>query len=159
MDFSVKRPELESKFVTLCQQVVSTVGLELYDLEFVTRSQLLRIFVIDPQSGTATLDNCVKVDRAMTPHIEEESWMPEELTLEVSSPGIYRNLRLRKHFDLSVGKRVALNLYKKSEEWGREIVGSLHSVDEESLIISPCGAEPVSVAIENIKKAKLMPEL
>ncbi|MBT3236133.1 MAG: hypothetical protein HN353_09305 [Bdellovibrionales bacterium] len=159
MDFSEERSELERKFYDLCLKVVNTVGIDLYDLEFVERSQLLRIFVIDPQSKSATLDDCVKVDRALTPHIEEEDWMPDTLTLEVSSPGIYRNLRSRQHFELSIGERVSIILFRKSEELGREVVGVLRVIEENSLLLESDNKGMLTIEIENIKKAKLMPKL
>ena len=73
----------------------------------------MRVFIYNIETETATLDDCAKIDRALTPFIESEDWMPEELNLEISSPGIYRSLNSVEHFSNSIGKSLSVLLCKK----------------------------------------------
>ena len=74
---------LEKKFLEVCAPVVTEQGLELYELEYISGSQLLRLYVENPVSKSANLEDCVKVDRAMTEVVEANNWMPDALVLEV----------------------------------------------------------------------------
>jgi ribosome maturation factor RimP len=112
-----ERKGMEKKFFELCSKVVKDENLDLYDLDYIPGSHQLRVYIVDPSTGTAVLDDCVKVDRAMTPYIDEADWMPEELVLEVSSPGLYRQLREVEHFKTAVGEKVKLVMTKKFGEF------------------------------------------
>lgn len=106
MQLIKERSGVELKFFELCQKVIPENGLKLYDLEYQPAQQLLRVYVYDPSTKTAVIEDCVKIDRALTPFIEEESWIPDALVLEVSSPGIYRHLSQKEHFEMSFGEMV-----------------------------------------------------
>ena len=105
----------ERKFLELCTQVVGDCGLRLYDFQYNPASGLLQVFIENPETGTALIEDCVKVDRGFDAFMEE-SWLPANLTLEVSSPGVYRNLVTREHFSSAIGQLVMLNLKKRYEE-------------------------------------------
>jgi ribosome maturation factor RimP len=112
----VLKPERKGKeklFFDLCTQVVKENMLEIYDLDYFPGQSLLRIFIYNIETETATLDDCAKIDRALTPFIESEDWMPKELNLEISSPGIYRSLNSVEHFYNSIGKSLSVLLCKK----------------------------------------------
>jgi ribosome maturation factor RimP len=148
MDLDRTRPELEQKFYELCDPVVDAQGLKVYDLEYHSGQKLLRLFIMDRKTGSAGIDDCEKVDRAMTPSIEQESWIPEGLILEVSSPGLDRPLRRRDHFFRATNKDVVLQLSSAlqelvpAEDWGelprslkgtRKIRGRLVALDGDEI--------------------------
>ena len=89
-----------------------TWDLEIYDLEYLSGQSILRIYVQDPKTKSAVIEDCIKLDHALTEHIEDLEWMPGELTLEVSSPGMFRDLRCKDHFDAVAGEMVELVLFK-----------------------------------------------
>lgn len=110
------RSGLELKFFEIATKVVSENDLELYDLEWNGSSSDLCLYIMNKETKTAVLDDCVKIDRAMSPYIDNESWMPENLTLEVSSPGLFRHLNQVNHFKMSIGEEVSLTLVKKIDD-------------------------------------------
>lgn len=105
----------EQKFFELCQKVVAESGLELYDFSFNPASGLLQVFIVNNETGTAVIEDCIKVDHGFDPYMEED-WLPANLTLEVSSPGVYRNLVTVKHFESALNQSVSLFLKKRFEE-------------------------------------------
>ncbi len=107
--------EIEKKFLELCLKVVSDSELDLYDFCYNPASGLLQVFIEDKSTGTALIEDCVKVDRGFDPYVEEE-WLPANFTLEVSSPGVYRNLVTVKHFESALNQPITLNLKKRFEE-------------------------------------------
>ena len=78
MDIHQERIGLEKKFFLLCDPVVQEAGYRLYDLEYITGQKLLRLFIQDPRTGSALIEDCVKVDHALSEPFEKEDWIPEE---------------------------------------------------------------------------------
>lgn len=104
MDVNRDRLGLEKKFFHMCEPVVIETGYRLYDIEYVTSQKLLRLYIQDPRTGSALIEDCIKVDHALTPAFESNDWIPEDVTLEVSSPGVYRHLTNLEHFKTSIGE-------------------------------------------------------
>ncbi|MCF8059838.1 MAG: hypothetical protein K9K67_11105 [Bacteriovoracaceae bacterium] len=175
MDLKLDRNGLEEKFFNLCEEIVKKEGLELYALDYLKGQCLLRLFVQDPESKTAQLDDCAKVDRALTPFVEEYDWMPAELTLEVSSPGVYREIKEACYFENLIGERIAFSLSEKVAESDvvsteisknakkllkeKKIVAYLKEFTGEHLLVSPEMNDETKfkINIENIKKANVEP--
>ena len=111
-----ERSGMEQKFYDLSLKVVSELSLVLYDMEWGAGSGDLRLFIMDPATKTATLEDCIRVDRAFTPYFETEKWMPDDVTLEVSSPGLFRELKNLSHFESVIGEDVAIVLNKAISE-------------------------------------------
>ena len=131
---------------------------------------------MNKESMSAVLDDCILIDRELTPVFEENAWVPEDITLEVSSPGIDRKLRTKRHFDLSIDKRITLKYRGKlnilDSEFEQEkilknkvVTGFLKEVKDseelESITMSiPCkkGDAFVEVNCEQILNARWEPE-
>ncbi len=170
MELTVERKGLEQKFFELCEAVVNENQLCLYDLDFFAGNGELRVFIYRPETMTANLDDCVAVDRALTPHIDTLEWIPESLTLEVSSPGLFRKLRTLDHFERAKGQRIALSLANIDElsglelseknklKRGKNIVAQLENVSAEAIDCEILGKK-IKIDFKNIKKANLEPEI
>ena len=100
----------------------------------------------------------MEIDRALTPYIDSLDWMPEKLTLEVSSPGIYRSLRSIEHFGLAVGELVCLSLNatgkKEVELKNKKLVGELFSYDNEGIEVDFEGSK-LKLPYEYLKSANV----
>lgn len=160
---------LEAKFFELSNKIVEEAGLKLYDMEYVSGSSTLRVYIINSETNTAQLEECVKVDRAFSPFTEELEWIPESLILEVSSPGVFRNLSCLEHFENVLGERVKLSLSApisaakfsgapKDIMGSKKVIGILKSINQQSIEIA-VGEFVLSLPFDEIKKANLEPEL
>lgn len=137
--------KLEQKFYDLCQDVVVKENLVLYDLDYNLKSQLLRLFIMDGKTDSCVIEDCARVDRALSPFFEEEDWIPEAIVLEVSSPGLFRQIRTKEHYEMAVGKHIKITL-KKNEEMSADIkkaknslIGVLKDVGDENFTIEKDG--------------------
>lgn len=159
------RSGMELKFYDIALKVLSDLGLEMYDLEWNAPSGELRLFIMDPKTKTALIEDCVKVDRAFSPYIDGETWMPENLTLEVSSPGLFRYLTSVEHFRGVIGEEITLALVKKIDESlypdfpkvlrnNLKIKVKLLEVKDESIVFDARGVK-VEIPFTQIKKANL----
>lgn len=157
-----ERTGIERKFYDLCSQVCEQEGLELYDLDYFPGNSELRVFIRDKETKTALIEDCVKIDRALTPHIDTLEWMPAELTLEVSSPGVYRVLNQHQHFEECVGDTIQIVLKKKLEgedlpkklAGNKKILGILTEKSPESIILE-VEENKITLLLKDIAKANL----
>jgi ribosome maturation factor RimP len=159
------RQGMELKFFDLTTKILSENNLELYEMEWNASSGNLVVYVVNPETKTAVLEDCVKVDRGFTPYMETETWIPDNFTLEVSSPGIYRILTTVKHFKDVEGQEVLLHLITKIDEAkypdfpkalrnNLKLKAKLVSSTESGVVVDAKGSI-VEIPYEQIKKANL----
>ena len=157
------------KVFELSEKVVVAQGLKLYDMDYFPGNGEWRIFIYNEETDTAVIEDCVKVDKALTPYVEESDWMPENLVLQVSSPGIDRALRTRVHFERVLGKGLKLVLVKrlsmesfpelpKSLKGEKKIVAKLVSLNDDGLTLSYREEFTFVLGFADIKKANLEPD-
>jgi ribosome maturation factor RimP len=90
--------------------ILNDLTLDLYDLEY--RGGVVRI-TIDTPVGSASgvnLENIALVTRLLSRELDHHDPVPGHYTLEVSSPGLERSLRVPAHFQREVGKTVSIRL-------------------------------------------------
>ncbi|MEX1099183.1 MAG: hypothetical protein WEB87_02085, partial [Bacteriovoracaceae bacterium] len=112
------------------------------------------------------IEDCVAVDRAFTPHVEEADWIPDDFVLEVSSPGVYRKLKSEQHFESALGEQILVGTTSPLEDGalpkkfkgGKKIRGVLKEYDNQKLILNVEGTQ-FEISLQDIKKANLDPDL
>lgn len=98
----------EDRVKQLVSPIVDQYGLELYDIELA--SGILRVTVDRP--GGVDLDAISAVSQPISRLLDEENPLDEaRYLLEVSSPGIERQLRVPAHFMAAVGSQVRVRLH------------------------------------------------
>ncbi len=171
LELDKKRTGIESKFYDFSKSTTEENGYVLYDMEYVSGSSTLRVFIMDAKTNTADIDDCVKVTRAMNPFFEEEegNWIPNDIVLEVSSPGMYRSLKTKEHFELAKDQRVQIFItgkldesltkdFSKAIQKGNTFVGLLKEINEENIILEIDGLS-LPITFEQMKKANLEPKV
>ncbi|MFN8020309.1 MAG: hypothetical protein U0Q03_02170 [Acidimicrobiales bacterium] len=90
--------------------LVADLKLDLYDLEY--RGGVLRITVDTPPGspGGVDLDTIALLTRMIGRDFDHDDPMPGHYTLEVTSPGLERTLRLPTHWQREIGKTVNVRL-------------------------------------------------
>ena len=94
----------------LAEPLAKELGLIIWDVTFTKEGAdwYLRIF-IDKEGGVG-IDDCVDLTRAINPVLDSEDPIPQEYTLEVSSPGINRKLTRPEHFEAFLEAPVRVKL-------------------------------------------------
>lgn len=138
--------------------VVQAMGYELLGVEFfpAKSSALLRIY-IDREAGISVAD-CERVSHQISGVLDVEDLILGHYTLEVSSPGLDRPLFELEHFMRFSGHRVRVRLTAPMDG-RRNITGRLRGVEDNAKVVIDSEGETVSVPLENIQKARLIPEL
>ena len=157
----------EQRYREVFEPVVKAEGLEIYDLEYIQGQFLVRLYIRNPESLSATIDECAKVDRALSPVVEAEEWMPEKIVLEVSSPGMTRKLKSIKHFEEAIGENILVQLVKKLTDENRELPKKIKGQNKFAMSLKEVTDSGVlglvenielEISFENIKKATIEPD-
>ena len=130
-----------------------------YTVEYVENvkegeSKILRV-VIDKENTSLTTDDCEIVSRKIEDKVD--SLMKDEMyILEISSPGLERQLKNTKLFNKCLGYNVRLKLYNKVDNV-KELEGVLKSATDEYVIIT-VGDKEIKIERENISCANTVYE-
>ena len=146
--------KIEKLTYDLALPVVNAEGYEIYDVEYVKEGPhwFLRLF-IDRDEGV-NVDDCETISRALSSIMDEKDYVQTNYFLEVSSPGIERNLRQEEHFDSAIGEKVRIKLYKDIDGT-KEIEGELISAHRAGITVQTSNAQ-VEIDKKNIAKANIM---
>ncbi len=120
---------IAEKVSELVRPAVEEAGCFLWDVFYGKegRRQILRITI--DRDGGVDIDDCERVTRAVDPILDEADPIPVSYCLEVSSPGIERELRLPFHFQREIGHTVDVRLYT-NYEGSKQYIGVLSDYDE-----------------------------
>ncbi len=98
-----------------------------------------------------TIDMCRKTSRFLEHHIEENGWMPEKYTLDVSSPGIDNPLKLHRQYVKNIGRTASVKL--SSDEI---VEGKLEAVDKSAITLTLKSKESKTISYDDIKETKIL---
>ena len=138
----------------ILQEFLAENGLSLYDAEYVKEGpdRVLRVY-IDKEDGYIGTEDCAKVSRFLSDKLDELDPIEDNYVLEVSSPGLDRELKKDEHFSRYIGEEVEVSLYK-AIDGEKKLVGKLVSKDAEGLKINVDGSEML-IGNEQITKVNL----
>ncbi len=134
--------------------VIKKMGYKLFDVEFKPeRGWVLRI-IVDKEGGI-TVGDCEEVSKRISSLLDVEDVIPVSYMLEVSSPGLTRELTKIEHFEFFTGRLVKVIL-KEPIENRREILGYIQQAKEDLLVIkSKEGRNLLHIPISAIARAHL----
>lgn len=143
------------RVTSLVAPIVTDLGLDLYDIEYT--GGIVRI-VVDTQPGGpagVSLENIALITRLVSREFDHSDPVPGRYTLEVTSPGLERTLRLPRHFVREVGKTIAVRL-SSALDGQRRIQGDLVSATEDTIVVrlSDNALTEVTIPLSIVERAK-----
>lgn len=128
---------IEEKVESLVKKEIESLGLKLYDVEYVKEGKdyFLRIYIDRDGKQGITVEDCENVTNAINDILDKADYIKNEYFLEVSSPGIERILKKDTHFKDNIGKEVEVKLFKPLDG-KKELSGFLTNFDEEKIYIT-----------------------
>lgn len=144
----------ESKVEALVSGMIEEMGYELVDVEFVKEGQnwYLR-FYLDKEGGI-NIDDCEKASKAIEKLLDEKDPIEQAYILEVSSPGLDRQLKKDKDFVKYAGSLVDVKLYK-AVDGSKEFQGTLKGLEGNTVTIEDENENELSFDRKDIAVIKL----
>ena len=138
----------------LAQPVLEELGLTLWDLRFEKEGSLwyLRYF-IDKEEGL-TIQDCEAFSRAVDKLLDEADPIPQSYTLEVSSPGIERELTRDWHFEACMGMEITVRFFRPVNGV-REFTGTLSGWEDGKVTMLLSGETEMTFALEEASSIRL----
>ena len=145
----MQEDERDGRIEEVIEPILRDHGLELVDLDWRPRRPraALRVFV-DKLGGVGVAD-CERVSREIGDVLDVSGLISQAYDLEVSSPGLDRQLRTEREFRWALGKQVRCWL-----AGGAEFHGRLAEVADERLTLEAEGGR-VQLTRAEITKARL----
>lgn len=143
---------------TIAISAVEASGIELVHVEMAgtKRDQVVRVY-IDKQGGV-TLDDCSRVSQEIEAVLDAEDLIPTRYVLEVSSPGIERQLYSLADFARFAGKLAKVRT--KTELNGQKTFsGRIREVDGERIVFDDRTAGEVTIEYGDVERANLKIDL
>jgi ribosome maturation factor RimP len=144
------------------EQVAEAAGCELVHAEL--KGQVLRLFIDKPEG--VTLADCEHVSKQASALLDVLDFGTGRYVLEVSSPGLDRQLYKPSDYDRFAGRLVRVTF--EDPETGRKktvvarlagLRGTAEAGDAEVLLADPRTGEPCGLLLKNVKMARLEIEL
>ena len=152
----------DGKVVTRVREVIqSTVeelGFSIWDIEYGKIGADMHLTItIDSEEGIG-IDECELVHRAIDPLLDDADPISDPYYLDVSSPGLERNIRTKQHYLFCVGETVQIKLFAPKNK-RREFIGVLSCNEDASEITVTEKNESFTFAISEISKANVYCEI
>lgn len=140
---------------------INELGYDLYHLEFVKEDgeEFLRFFIETKTGEGVKLEDCEKVSREVSVLLDEKDPIDSAYFLEVSSPGIFRQLYTVEQIKAAIGERVRVT--PETEGKGKEanqMVGILSEFDGTTLTLDLVG-EQKEIEYQGVQAVNLEPEV
>ena len=121
---------LEEIATPICEEC----GVYVYECEYKKEGgdYYLRLFI--DKDGGVDIEDCEKFSRAIDPMLDEENPIEEQYTLQVSSPGLEREIKNDFHMEHCLGETVQVRLYAPLNGF-KEYVGELVSYTADSVTL------------------------
>ena len=128
------RENYETSTDELRKPIAEANGVEIYDVEYVKEGSewYLRCY-IDKEEGV-NINDCEAVSRALSDELDKVDFIEDAYILEVSSPGLGRQLKKDKHFQRSLLSEVDVKCYKPING-SKDFTGILKAFDENTLTL------------------------
>ena len=147
--------ELEKKLMSTINDLVLKKDFFVLNLKLRQSKSTPNISVIVDSSKTVSVDDCAYVSNVINDvlKVDEKFSDYKDFALEVSSPGINRELFTLSDYKKYVGEKVQIKL-KKSLNGVKNIKAKLIAVDDRFIEVSSRN-ETYTLEFDNIKKANL----
>jgi ribosome maturation factor RimP len=142
-----RREDIERKTEELLIPIAEENGVRIYDVEYVKEAGdwYLRAYI--DRDGGVDINKCVDVSHALSDALDTSDFIEEAYTLEVSSPGLGRQLKKDRHFENNLGQDVDVKLYK-AEDGTKEFTGKLKGYDAETITVETAAGDKTFVRKE-----------
>jgi len=154
----MKRSEIVTQVEELVHPIANRMGLETVDVQIHgdAKRTVLRVLMDRPEGGI-TVDECAKVNEALSRQLDLYDLFPHKYTLEVSSPGLDRLLRTDAEFRRFAGRRADV-MTAEPVQGQRRLRGVILGVVGESVVIELDGRQ-VQIPKAQILQARLIVDM
>lgn len=131
----MSKQQVENDVMAIAEELLKDQSeIELVDVEYVKeRDWYLRVFI--DKAGGIEIDDCQALSERLEKVLDEKDIIRDSYILEVSSPGLDRQLKKPRDFVREQGKKVDVTLYAPVDDT-KEFTGVLEGYDEDAKTVT-----------------------
>ena len=151
---------LKKRLSELFEEYAKTTSYELVDLTYQKEGPTKVLRILIDNNEPIKLTDCVTVSRAFGKILDDNDFLKENYSLEVSSPGIDRPLVKLKDFDRFKEKKIVIKLkspIKEIDEKRFTYEGDLMGIDGEIVLLN-VDDKTLRIPYTSIKKSNIIYE-
>ncbi len=139
---------IEAEVEKIVEELLENTALELVAVDYVKeRDWYLRVFI--DKEGGVDLDDCQDLSRKLEELLDAQDLIKTSYILEVSSPGLNRELKKPRDFQREMGKDIDVSLFAPLD--GKKVVtGPLSAYDGETINVGDMAIPMDKVAKVNL---------
>lgn len=139
---------IEAEVEKIVEELLVNTALELVAVDYVKeRDWYLRVFI--DKEGGVDLDDCQDLSRKLEDLLDAQDLIKTSYILEVSSPGLDRELKKPRDFQREMGKDIDVSLFAPLD--GKKVVtGPLSAYDGETINVGDMAIPMDKVAKVNL---------
>ena len=139
---------IEAEVEKIVEELLENTALELVAVDYVKeRGWYLRVFI--DKEGGVDLDDCQDLSRKLEELLDAQDIIKTSYILEVSSPGLDRELKKPRDFQREIGKDIDVSLFAPLD--GKKVVtGPLSAYDGETINVGDMAIPMDKVAKVNL---------
>lgn len=146
------KERIEDSVEKVIKEKINELGFDIEYIEYVKEGEnyILRIVIDSLSKKLVEVDECEIISR----NIEEDvdKLLKNEYILEVSSPGLERQLKNIKLFKKYIGEYVSLRFFKK-QRYGKELTGKLLEVIDNEVVVLDSESNKHIINLKDISSA------
>ncbi|MGN0733980.1 MAG: ribosome maturation factor RimP [Emergencia sp.] len=153
------KKRINETIAEIAEEFLTNEGLELYNVEFVKEGKdwFLRVYIdklSDDTEEYVSTDECEKVSRFLSDELDRLDPIEQNYYLEVSSPGMDRQLIEPKHYAKYAGKLVEVKLYRGVN--GKKLYeGILVGLIDNKIVIQDENENELAFDVDQVAKTNL----
>ena len=142
----------------LAQPFAQRLGLSIWDVRYEKEGGAWYLRILIDKPGGVGIDDCEALSRAVNGPLDELDPIRESYCLEVSSPGLNRELRRSEHFAAFLDSRVAVRLIRPLPDGTRSFTGVLAGYDGGELTLRAESGETARLSLRDTAWVRLLEE-
>ena len=138
----------------LAEPIAESLGYFLWDVEYVKEGarRILRLTIDTESEEGITIDDCEKMHRAIDPVLDQADPIEDAYYLEVSSPGLERELKYDRHFATAIGEKIELRFFAPVNGQ-KSVIGYLVEATAEKIVLENDNEEKSEYSRAQVAKA------
>ena len=138
----------------LARPIVEEQGCSLWDVEYVKEAGVWYLRLYIDKEGGVSIDDCVELTHAVTKPLDEADPISQSYMLEVSSPGVERELKKDAHFERYINSDVMLRTIRPIENV-RDFNGVMTNYDNGNITVRLKDGKEITINKKDTSYVKL----
>ncbi len=132
--------KVSEQVLALVRPIAQSFDLEVLEVLYEKKYDGMNLTIVIDKDGGVTIDDCEKLHRAIDGPLDELDPIDTAYTLNVSSPGLDRPLKLERDYKRNLKKKILVKLYKPLDN-KKSYDGVLVDFDDDTFSIKTAKGE------------------